>query len=377
MDSEKKYSTLFDTSPDSVTLVDSYGVIIACNESTEKLTGYPKKELIGTSFEQLSLVESRDIPRTRGIIEKVFKGEPIEPYELKIRRKDGSERWIYVITSPFMQDNVVAGIQIIGHDITERKRAMELCQLQIEELKKIDRMKDEFLSITSHELKTPLVPIQGYLDLLAEGKFGELSEKQRNVIGKIRGKETQLKRLVNDLLDLAKLQGGKMVFNVEDVDVNEIVGETVSEMQFLAKENDVEIEIAKKTHLPLAQGDKIRISQVLSNLIENAIKFSPKGEKVVLQAGKKKDKIEISITDSGIGIPEEDLKKIFNEFYQVDSSTSRTYPGTGLGLAICKKIIELHGGRIWAKSEVGGGSTFYFTLKTKKANKQKKNFLGE
>ncbi len=359
-ESEEKYRIIVDHSLVGILIHQDLKMVFV-NEEGAKMLGYTAKELTGKGLD--AILPTREFARIKKLAAARYEGKPAGPdrYEVAALKKNGTELKLLIHVNRIMYGGRPAG-HVAAIDITDRKRAEELCQLQIEELRKIDRMKDEFLSIASHELKTPLIPIEGYLDLLKAGRFGDLSKKQAGIVEKIMAKEAHLKTLINDLLDFNKLQTGRMVFAMEETDLGDLIGDVVAEQGFTAKKKDVALTKRIQRNLPTLRADPLRLRQVLDNLISNAIKFSPQGSAVTVRARRKEDHVLVSVEDSGIGISPEQTERIFDVFYQADSSPARQYEGTGLGLAICRKIIEYHGGRIWVKSEPGEGSTFHFTL---------------
>ncbi|OYT27568.1 MAG: hypothetical protein B6U97_01100 [Candidatus Altiarchaeales archaeon ex4484_96] len=230
-----------------------------------------------------------------------------------------------------------------------------------DKLKESDKMKDEFMNVAAHELKTPLVPIKGYLSMMEDDikKYGDQdTEKSLAIISR---NLDRLENLIDDILDISKLESGGMKFNMEKVDIAQIINDSVQDMQSFAYQKGLSLELDIESNLPRIEGDRRRLIQVVTNLINNAIKFTEKGSIWVI-AEKKDSEIVVSVKDEGIGIPSDKTNHLFTKFYQVDSSLSRRYGGTGLGLAICKGIIEHHWGRIWVESEMGGGSNFIFTI---------------
>lgn len=233
-------------------------------------------------------------------------------------------------------------------------------QQKIEEL---DRVKSNFLSMVSHELRTPLTTIQGYISFLLTEKSGVINQKQRECL-KISGESADLlNHLIEELLDLSKIECGEFRVHPGRVDMAEIARRAVASLQIYAAQQEVRLENNLPKYLPPVWADQERILQVMTNLLENAIKFNRKGGVVDITAsGQQKEKVVFSVSDTGMGIPEDKLDMIFDKFYQVDSSGKRKYGGCGLGLAISKSIIELHGGKIRAESKIGAGSKFYFEL---------------
>ena len=234
------------------------------------------------------------------------------------------------------------------------------------ELKKLDKMKAEFMNISAHELKTPLIPIIGYLDMIIRGEMGKINPKEKESLAIALRSAQRLQRLVGDILDISKLETATMKFYIDDVSLTVLISNLVESMKPFANEKKIKLTSKTDKNLPIIKGDISRLTEVFENLINNAIKFTEKGE--VLIESKIEDKnIIISVKDSGIGMSKEFIKKkLFKKFQQEDSTERRKYGGTGLGLVICKGIVERHKGRIWVESEVGKGSTFYVSFPIKK-----------
>lgn len=231
-----------------------------------------------------------------------------------------------------------------------------------EKLKSVDRLKTEFMNIAAHELKTPLVPMVGYLHLIDKEK---LSKDDRESIEIAIRNTKRLQRLVEDILDIAKLESKVMKFNMEELRVTTIAKDAVASAAPFAKQKKLALNTKIPQKFSPVHGDAGRLTQVLTNLLNNAIKFTDKGS-VTLAASRKKGKVVFEVTDTGIGISRKDQPKLFTKFYQADTSAKRKYSGTGLGLAICKEIVKAHNGTIWVRSRLGHGSTFGFSLPTKR-----------
>ena len=209
----------------------------------------------------------------------------------------------------------------------------------------------------SHELRTPLNAIIGYTEMMADGLYGEVSEKASGVLERVQNNGRHLLGLINDVLDLSKIEAGQLVLTVEPYSVTDMVATVLSATESLARTKGIALGSAVAPGLPTGTGDARRLTQVLLNLVGNAIKFTDRGSVEVraMQAG---DRFELSVVDSGLGIAPADQARVFEEFQQVDNTSTRKKGGTGLGLSISRKIVELHGGRISVESEVGKGSTF-------------------
>ncbi|MEM9647368.1 MAG: ATP-binding protein [Bacteroidota bacterium] len=259
--------------------------------------------------------------------------------------------------------------------IEERKRT-EIEKQRVSELQKIDRLKDEFLANTSHELRTPLVGIIGLTESLADGVAGKLPKKAMDNLEMIANSGKRLSHLVNDILDFSKLKNKDLELTLRPVDIHAVSNIVVHLSQPLLRGKKLKLINSIPKEIPLVEADENRLQQIMHNLIGNAIKFTPKGY-VTLLAETKGKMLTVTVSDTGIGIPEDNLERIFNSFEQGDGSTQREYGGTGLGLSVTKQLVELHGGEIQAASELGKGSIFTFTLplssKTRKELKSEKH----
>jgi len=247
-------------------------------------------------------------------------------------------------------------------EIAERKRAEGLIREQNERLKELDRMKSEFLSTAAHELRTPLTSILGFSEILLKRK---LDEERKNRFLKIINEESMgLSALINDLLDLSRIESGRgFKITKAPIDMKGVILENVDLFQAQTDKHTFKVNLSDD--LVKIEADKDKINQVMENLISNAVKFSPQGGRITVSVERVKGKIEISVADTGIGIPEKNLPHIFEKFYRADNASSEVIGGTGLGLSIVKYIVESHGGKLSVESKLGKGSTFSFTLPIK------------
>jgi CheY-like chemotaxis protein/anti-sigma regulatory factor (Ser/Thr protein kinase) len=225
----------------------------------------------------------------------------------------------------------------------------------------MDRLKTQFLANMSHELRTPLNSIIGFSRVILKGIDGPITEQQRDDLTSIYNNGQHLLGMINDILDISKIEAGKMALIFEPVDVQQIISGVMSTAAALVRDKPIELEQEVAPNLPIIRADGTRVRQVVLNLLSNAAKFTEEGQ-ITLRAWADEDHITISVEDTGIGIPPEHQTTIFEEFRQVDASTTRRTGGTGLGLAISRHFVEMHGGRIWVESEPDVGSTFTFTL---------------
>jgi signal transduction histidine kinase len=246
----------------------------------------------------------------------------------------------------------------------ENVRLFDEIQDKSRQLAEASQHKSQFLANMSHELRTPLNAILGYAELILDNVYGDTPEKMREVLDRIQRNGRHLLGLINDVLDLSKIEAGQLNLSLADYSLKEVVQSVYSAVEALAKEKHIALKVDVPPHLPAARGDERKLTQVLLNLVGNAIKFTDMGE-VAIKASAANGSFTVAVRDTGPGIAEAEQAKIFEEFQQADSSITKKKGGTGLGLAIAKRIIELHGGRLWVESSPGHGSTFSFTVPTK------------
>lgn len=258
-----------------------------------------------------------------------------------------------------LYDQVIKSHQEL--ELRIRERTKELASLN-EQLVKMNRMKSDFVSNVSHELRTPLTSIKGYASILMEGKLGKVSEEQKIRLAKINKHTDTLTKLINDLLDIARIESGRVTMEIKPVLIKEILDTCIDIVTPQLKEANIGLftDLSKARETVLA--DQHQLERVFINLLSNAIKFTPAHGKISIKAKDKKEIIEISVSDTGAGIASEDLPKLFEEFYRADHPINQEKKGTGLGLALVKRIIEAHKGKIWATSKIGEGTTFTFII---------------
>jgi signal transduction histidine kinase len=243
----------------------------------------------------------------------------------------------------------------------ENVRLFEEIQEKSRQVEEASKHKSQFLANMSHELRTPLNAILGYAELVLDGIYGDAPEKMRNVLERIQTNGKHLLGLINDVLDLSKIEAGQLVLTLNDYSIKDMMQSVYVAVEPLAGNKKLGFKLEVPSNLPAAHGDERRLSQVLLNLVGNAIKFTDNGE-VAMKAAAANGSYTIAVTDTGPGIAEADQAKIFEEFQQSESTHTKAKGGTGLGLAIAKRIVEMHGGRLWVESKLGGGSTFFFTV---------------
>jgi PAS domain S-box-containing protein len=328
---------------DAICSYDLQGNLVSWNESASKLFGFDSKDLLGQSFEVLPA--DHDFPV---LLEKVVRGEAVTNHETARTRKNGSTVEVAVTASALRDSSAkLTGISVIARDITNKKEA--------------EKRIAEFYSTISHELRTPLTSIRGALSLIDEGVVDPSTAEGKDLIRIAKSSSIRLIRLINEILDLRKIEVGKLTLHLTPTRVSTLVSNAVSSMVGMAAENQVKLvsELNCDAEMMI---DNDRLTQVLTNLISNAVKFSAQGAVVRVKVEQLDNNIRFSVVDSGCGIPEHEQHKLFGKFQQVDSSDSRPKEGTGLGLAICKALVEEHHGKIGVTSKPAHGSTFYFDL---------------
>jgi PAS domain S-box-containing protein len=356
---------VLESAPDAMVIVNADGEIQLANAATEKLFGYARDELMGRHAEMLIPGRHRD--RHPGNPAAFF-SEPLvrtmdDGLELTGRRKDGIEFPIQISLSPFQAEEGLATAVI--RDVTERKRInKDLRELNMR-LEAADRAKDSFLANMSHELRTPLNAIMGFTGVLLMGLSGELTDEQAKQLRTVESSGRHLLSLINDLLDLAKIESGKVELSPESIDCRELLEEVAVGLRLLADEKGLELNVDAPSERLEVRSDRRALSQIMINLANNAIKFTDHGS-VRLQASRRAKGgavlTALSVVDTGRGIKPGDQAHLFAAFEQISSSTAQPYEGTGLGLYICLKLATLIGATIGFESEFGNGSTFTLEL---------------
>jgi signal transduction histidine kinase len=243
---------------------------------------------------------------------------------------------------------------------SQRRAAQQLQSLN-EQLQRASKAKSDFLANMSHELRTPMNAILGFVEMVLDEIYGEVPSHLKEPLTDIQTNGKHLLRLINDVLDLSKIEAGRMELVLADYSVQDVVETVRASLQSLALEKGLGFITTAEDDIPLAYGDGKRITQCLMNLVGNALKFTKRG-RVAVWVELRGNDLLYRVSDTGIGIPKEELENIFTEFQQVDTAATREFTGTGLGLNITKKFVEMHGGRIWVESELGKGSTFFFSI---------------
>jgi len=423
----EKLKTLYDNANDEIVYTDLDGTIVDVNYKVKDIYGYRPEEVIGRNYTEIGFLGPDDLETAAGVIRDIMEGKPGRLLEFETFRKNGTKVFIEVNSKLILENGKAKGFLNIIRDVTERKqserelrrhrdhlrelveeRTAELnktvgklqqevadrlqaedkikklneeLELRVKErtaelekayayLKQLDKMKDSFLSSVSHELRTPLTSIRSFSEILLQYE-DEDPATRKEFIQIIQMESERLTRLINDFLDLSKIESGKAAYHDDLVSLEEIIRHTTRLQHQILKGKSLALTLEVSPDLPFVFADRDRIQQVITNLLGNAVKFSNEGGEIRLQAeafqgkrsGDASDWIRVTVSDKGVGIDEKDFEIIFDKFGQVCTDTLKDKPtGTGLGLPICREIVTHYGGNIWVESLKGKGSSFHFTL---------------
>jgi len=350
--SKRFISLLFANITDFITIQDTDYNIIKVNKAVERVFG---KGLVGRKCYEVHHGLDNICPDCPAA-KVLATGKPAYSSGVKNMHGIVIEKWFVPMKDE--QGNIIAVIRQ-GRDITERKRVEERIR-EAEILKKLDRLRTELLANVSHELRTPLTTIKGYSTMLLDYDTRLRHNEKRRYLESIDKAIDRLVRLIDQLIDMSRLEAGLMEMEKAITSISKLIREAVVEAQIRAPRRKLVLNLPKR--LPRVNIDARHIREVLDNLIDNAIKYSGEGKEVVVKVRQVRRKLLISIADQGVGIPADELERVFSRMYRCKQRLSDEPGGMGLGLAISKGLVEVHGGRIWVKSEEGKGSTFFFTL---------------
>ena len=359
--SEERFRLMVENVVDyAILMLDPEGRVVSWNAGAERIKGYRAEEIIGQHF-------SRFYPR-----EDIERGKPQQELEVATAkgriedegwrvRKDGSTFWANVIITALRDESgALRGFGKVTRDMTERKLAEEALLQAKEVAERASKFKDQFLSTMSHELRTPLNAILGFSELLTDKRYGEMNERQSRYVNHIHTSGKHLLKLISDILDLSKIEAGRMEIVREDVAVDSVYTEVLSALQPLADKKSQALIRQVESNL-YVRADPTRFKQILMNLIGNAIKFTPEGGRIELAASSMDGQVKLEVRDNGPGIPPEDQQRIFEAFYR-RAESGKAVEGTGLGLAITERLVRMHGGELGIDSRPGQGTCFHFSF---------------
>ncbi len=347
-------AAIVDSSTDAIVSKTLEGIIISWNTAARRMFGYTEKEAIGKHISMI--IPAGRINEENIIISKIRNGDQIKHFETVRIAKDGRKVNISLTVSPIRgQKGKIVGASKIIRDITEQIKTSEKLKLYSKQLEQMNSYKDNFIGMASHELKTPLASINGYLQILERSIEGA---QNKLFVKKAITQVAKLAALVSDLLDISKIQSGKLSLNCVKFDFNELLEEVTETIQQTTSSHVFELQIGSSVKI---NADRHRLEQVLINLLTNSTKYSPDAEKVIIKSAIKDNCVRVSVQDFGIGIPREEHDKIFSRFYRVEEP-AHTFSGLGLGLYIANEIISMHKGKLWVESAPQRGSTFFFEI---------------
>jgi PAS domain S-box-containing protein len=350
-----KNRAILESIADGVLVLHHNGRVLLVNPAAEELLGFAGMALEGQHFRHmLGLGET---PVHRELAQALYselrnrleaEGDAASAREVRVRLEAGARVLAVNIAPLLVTLGSAPGLVAVLRDISREAE--------------VERLKNEFISTVSHELRTPMTSIKGYTDLLFLGMAGGLTDAQRNFLKIIKSNADRLTALVNDILDISRIETGRMRLNIESLALGEIISQVVASFDEQYREKDLILEWREPGELPQVRGDTARVTQVLSNLIANAWQYTPEGGRVTITVQPMDGFLQVDVSDTGIGISPDDVNRIFDRFYRADHPVVQEAGGTGLGLSIVKMFVEMLGGEIWVESKLGHGSTFSFTL---------------
>lgn len=338
--SQSHLRTILEKDPDGMVVVNNEGVVCFANPAAESFFGLEENKLLGQPFA---------VPAVNG-----------EPREINIIQKDGKAGTAQIRTVQIKWNEKPSHLMLI-HDITLLKEAERL-RCEVDERRTLDKLKDEFINTVSHELRTPLATVNEFASIVLDEIPGKINAEQREYLNIIKGNIDRLTRIVTNLLDISKIEAKKIAVRKSLVDIVGLVRDTVTMLKANADAKNIALKMLFSQPLLDVYVDPDRITQVFTNLIHNAIKFTPESGTITVEIRAKEEEIECSVSDTGVGISPENIDKIFKRFMQIGRTAGGGPKGTGLGLSITKELVQMHGGKIWVESELEKGSKFIFTL---------------
>jgi len=354
-------SAALEAAANAIVITERSGRIIWVNPAFSKLTGYSSQEALGQT-PRLLKSGMHDQMFYQNLWHTILSGTTWSG-EMINRHKDGT---YYTeeqsITSVKNRDGKISHFIAIKQDVTERKQVEQALRAR-DVAEAANRMKSEFLANMSHELRTPLNAIIGFSQMMHDGRLGPVSQAHKEYLGDVLSSAGHLLQLINDILDLAKVDAGKIEFQPEPVDLKKLIGEVCDIIRGMAAKKRLAIEVVVDPAVLAVVLDPGKLKQVLYNYLSNAVKFTPdRGRITVRVAPEGREQLRIEVKDTGIGIKTDNIGRLFHQFQQLDASTTKEFPGTGLGLALTKKLVEAQGGRVGVESVLGKGSTFFAIL---------------
>lgn len=349
--------------PVAIAYLDRDLVCRWANEAFARMSGRAKSEVVGRPI--LDIFPEAP-PGLAGLLQGCFtpgvRGEPLKlPFVQAVPGCPAARHWD-VLALPLLAENAQVDGILLAFDVTEQVEGQQVQAARIAQLTELDRLKGDFIGMVSHELRTPLSAIAGYAEFLEDDTGGPLTAAQRSYVQAIQVAEARIRQMVDDLLDFARVEAGTFQLEVQSVDLVEATHQALALLVPAGQSGRVQLILSQAPIHLCVLADPERLQQVLLNVIGNGIKFTPPGGSVEVTLGQRGDVALVRVRDTGIGIPPDCLPKVFDRFYQVDSTSTRMRGGVGLGLALAKSLVERQGGQMGVESEVGQGTSFWFTL---------------
>lgn len=353
-DQSRQWQGIYTGVQESIVLLNLKGKILTLNPATEHITGYTAQEMIGRHIGELfpkvsPLGTGIDYPGRSGLYQTLEERRPSDLFEAIVETKDRRHIWINYTYTPLWDGNgQMMGLVRVTSDVST--------------IKTVEQMKNDFVSIASHELRTPLGVIMGYLNLFLAGQLGTLTRDQQTFMERIYHSSADMAALVEDLLNISRIEAGRLEVSVQPFNLDQLITEVLSHLELRSQAKSIRINVKLASHSMKLRADRQKIEQALTNIIDNAIKYTYDNGIININARIKDGVVEITVKDSGVGINPEHIGHIFEKFYRENNPLSVKEGGSGLGLYISRKLIELHGGTITATSKPGQGSTFTIQL---------------
>lgn len=365
----KRYKLLVDSVQDyAIFLMDKDGYIQTWNKGAERNKGWQADEIIGKHFSTFYLEHDKENNKPERELELARKFGRVEDEDWRLR-KDGTKFWANVVITALYENDELVGFAKVTRDLTERKHqedalreAIALLREQQKEMERLSIAKDEFMSLASHQLRTPATAVKQLIGLLLEGFQGEVDPAQKAVLQRAYESNERQIAIVNNLLRVAQIDGGKVILHQVPTDVAKLVSSIVDEQADSIRSRSQTIQVSIPDDLPVATIDPEHLGMALANLLDNASKYTQGGGKIIVSAKAIKNTLTISFKDTGVGIASEDLPKLFTKFSRIPNELSQKAGGSGLGLYWVYKVVELHDGKLEVRSEVSKGSTFIVTV---------------
>lgn len=341
---------IFNSIGDGAIATDESGKIYRINKAALQILGKKKREVIGKWYPKIIISVTEDNkaipPPDRAIARSFLQGKPISEHTF-FRTKNGIKP-VWVTVSPIVLNNKPVGAIEVFRDATKEYE--------------VDRMKSEFISIASHQLRTPLSAINTYTQMLYGGYAGKLTEQQKNFMKTVLASVDRMNELIDELLNIARIESGKLKIHLADVDYISVIDAIIKESSHLATDKEITVNFVKEVDTLHITADPLLLKEVCANLFSNALKYTPHGGKVTIKVDKKNNELVLSVSDTGYGIPKSSQSSMFSKFYRAGNVTQRETYGTGLGLYLVKLVADTIGGKIWFESRENEGSTFYFAV---------------